>query len=880
MSSLEPVKSFREHVNARGYALTLLLSGAATWFSTGLAFGQARPYAAPLVAIILSAWFGGFRPALLAVALAILAINTYQALTDPQGWGMLHATQAAVFAGITLLIAAFARAREAANREARRQAARLEAMFGQASLGISLLSLDGRLTRVNRRMADIAGRSIEGTIGLTCEQITHPDDWPSHARLIEKVAAGAVNEIAIDKRYRRPDGSSVWVHVSMAPLLDGDGEPEGLIAIVEDIAERHEAEDRLRASENRYRSLVDASMAIVWTADAAGGFTPPQESWEASTGQEASSYGGWGWCAAVHSDDRERVQALWRDALANPRPVDIETRLWNAPTLSYRWYTSRAVPRWGADGTVEEWVGACTDIHERRLAEIQLRESEERARLALEIAQLGTLTWVPDDDDVLADPRCREICGLPSNGPIALADLHDRIHPDDRAHVLAGLAHAARHGEAYAQEFRFIHGDGSIRWVVTRGDVVTRPGHTTAPVTVLLLSMMDVTERRLAEDGLKQADREKDDFLALLGHELRNPLAPIRTAVQLLKMRHQPDAEGQRLHAVIDRQVQHLVRLVDDLLDVSRVLRGKVELRREPLNIADAIAMAVETSRPLIDAQRQELVVRLPDRPVTVHGDPVRLAQVIANVLNNASKYSHAGAPIHLAALAADGEVMIEVRDGGAGIPADVLPRVFEPFVQADRSLERSRGGLGIGLTLVKKIVELHQGQVSAQSEGVGRGSLFAIRLPAIAAAGPVAAPPAPAAAMLVFPVRILVVDDNVDAAESLAMLLQTDGHVVTMAHNGMDAVQRVESWRPDVVVLDIGLPGMNGYEVAQVLRQRDECPALIAVTGYGQAADTRRALDAGFRFHLVKPVDARDLMAAIAQCASTRTVNRASGAA
>ena len=181
--------------------------------------------------------------------------------------------------------------------------------------------------------------------------------------------------------------------------------------------------------------------------------------------------------------------------------------------------------------------------------------------------------------------------------------------------MLAGLAHAARHGAAYAEEFRFAHRDGSIRWVVARGDVVTRPGNTTVPVTVLLLSMMDVTERRLAEDGLKQADREKDDFLALLAHELRNPLAPIRTAVQLLKMRRQPDAEGQRLHAVIDRQVQHLVRMVDDLLDVSRVLRGKVELRREPIEIADAIAIAVETSRPLIDAQRQELVVRLPGRP-------------------------------------------------------------------------------------------------------------------------------------------------------------------------------------------------------------------------------------------------------------------------
>jgi signal transduction histidine kinase len=260
-------------------------------------------------------------------------------------------------------------------------------------------------------------------------------------------------------------------------------------------------------------------------------------------------------------------------------------------------------------------------------------------------------------------------------------------------------------------------------------------------VTVLLLSLMDVTERRLAEEGLKQADREKDDFLALLAHELRNPLAPIRTAVQLLKMRKQADAEVQRLHAVIDRQVQHLVRMVDDLLDVSRVLRGKVELRRESLEIADAIAIAVETSRPLLDAQRQELKLQLPEHPVTVHGDAVRLSQVMANLLNNASKYSGVGATIQLTASQAEGDVTIMVRDAGAGIPADVLPRVFEPFVQADRSLERSRGGLGIGLTLVKKIVELHHGQVAAASSGLGQGSTFTIRLPAHA--GAVVAPAA-----------------------------------------------------------------------------------------------------------------------------------------
>ena len=745
---------------------------------------------------------------------------------------------------------------------------------------MSLLSLDGRLTRVNQRMADIIGRSIDESVGLTCEQITHPDDWPSHARLIEKVAGGALNEIAIDKRYVSPGGTAVWVHVSMSPLFDDQGRLEGMIAIVEDITERHAAEHRLRASESRYRSLVDASMAIVWTADATGGFAAPQESWQACTGQDASGYTGWGWVTAIHPDDREPLQALWRDMLARPRPVDLEARIWNAPTHAYRWYNSRAVPRWGADDTVEEWVGACTDIHERRLAEIQLRESEERARLALEIGQLGTLTWVPNEDAVLADARCREICGLPPDGAVVFADLRERVHPDDRDDVMAGLAHAAEHGQPYAREFRFAHRDGAVRWVVARGDAVTRPGDGTAAITVRLLSMMDVTERRLAEDALKLADREKDDFLALLAHELRNPLAPIRTAVQLLKMRRQTDPEGQRLHAVIDRQVQHLVRMVDDLLDVSRVLRGKVELRREPLEIGDAIAIAVETSRPLIDAQRQELVMRLPEQPVTVQGDPVRLAQVIANLLNNASKFSHAGAAIHLTARRADDAVVIEIRDSGAGMAPEVLTRVFEPFVQADRSLERSRGGLGIGLTLVKKIVELHQGQVSAQSDGLGRGSAFAIRLPARAGAEAAVAAAAAPVPVRLFPVRILVVDDNVDAAESLAMLLRTDGHTVAVVHNGMDAVQRADSWRPDIVVLDVGLPGMNGYEVAELLRQREECPELIAVTGYGQAADTRRALDAGFRFHLVKPVDARDLTAAIAHCATSQRARRASGAA
>ena len=864
----------REQTGLGRYGLAVVWTVAAVWVTVTWTPATTRPYTAPLAAIVLSAWFGGFRPALVSLALSALAVNIFLARTQPV-WGVADLIRTALFAGIALLITAFARARESSEREARRQNAHLEAMFGQAAMGISYLSLDGRLRRVNQRMAAIIGRSIDDAVGLTCEQITHPDDWPSHATLIDQLARGELKEIAIDKRYLRPDASWVWVHVSMAPLLDDAGRVEGLIAIVEDIAERHEAEHRLRASENRYRSLVDASSAIVWTADASGAFTSQQESWQASTGQDAARYLGWGWSEAIHPDDRDRVKALWSDALENPRPVDTEARIWNAPTLSYRWYSSRVVPRRGAEGTVEEWVGACTDIHERRLAEIQLRESEERAHLALDIAQLGTMTWVPEADDVLADARCREICGLPESGALGLADLEERVHADDRGPVLTALRRAAQDGLPIAEEFRFVRGDRSVRWVVVRGDVVTRPGNTTVPVTVLLLSMMDVTERRLAEEGLKQADREKDDFLALLAHELRNPLAPIRTAVQLLKLRKQPDAEGQRLHAVIDRQVQHLVRMVDDLLDVSRVLRGKVELRRQPIDIGDAIAIATETSRPLIDAQRQELKLDLPIRAVTVNGDAVRLSQVIANLLNNASKYSGVGATIQLTASQTQGEVVIEVRDAGAGIPGDVLARVFEPFVQADRSLERSRGGLGIGLTLVKKIVELHHGHVSAESAGLGQGSVFTIRLPAHAGAA-ASAPVAEQSPVVAFPSRVLVVDDNVDAAESLALLLQSDGHTVSVAHNGVDAVERAEVWQPDIAVLDVGLPGMNGYEVASALRQRGEsCPELIAVTGYGQAADTKRALEAGFRFHLVKPVDARDLTSAIARCAVARQSRR-----
>jgi signal transduction histidine kinase/DNA-binding response OmpR family regulator len=359
---------------------------------------------------------------------------------------------------------------------------------------------------------------------------------------------------------------------------------------------------------------------------------------------------------------------------------------------------------------------------------------------------------------------------------------------------------------------------------------------------------------------VQQADRQKNEFLSMLAHELRNPLAPIRNAVQVLKLRAQDRSDLQAVRDIIERQVQHLVRLVDDLLDLSRITRGKIRLQTEPVDIAGVVARAVETSRPLIDARKHELNVVLPREPVRVQGDPVRLAQVLGNLLNNAAKYTEEGGRIWLSAERQDGDVVLRVRDTGLGIPPEMLSSIFDLFTQAERSLDRSQGGLGIGLTLVRRLVEMHAGRVEAFSAGANQGSEFVVRLPALDEAAPSARPTNGATKGLVQgpSCRVLVVDDNTDAADSLAMLLRLAGHEVEVAHDGPTALAVAEEQKPDMLLLDIGLPGMDGYEVARRLRARvDLKPALlVALTGYGQEEDLRRSREAGFDRHLIKPAD------------------------
>jgi signal transduction histidine kinase len=392
---------------------------------------------------------------------------------------------------------------------------------------------------------------------------------------------------------------------------------------------------------------------------------------------------------------------------------------------------------------------------------------------------------------------------------------------------------------------------------------------------------VEITQRKRAEERLREADRRKDEFLAMLAHELRNPLAPIRNSLHILQLRMPGDESLCRPLQVIDRQSRQLAGLVDDLLDVSRITQGQINLRMQTLKLADVVDQAVETSRPLLEARRHRFEIQLPKEAIYVNVDSTRLAQVILNLLNNAAKYTDEGGSIRLTVERSGDEVVLRVRDNGMGIAPEMLPRIFELFSQGERTLDRSQGGLGIGLTLVRRLVELQGGTVQAFSEGLGRGSEFAVRLPAVqksdelqarngAAQNPFDALRAPIETRW----RILVVDDNRDSADSLSVLLQMLGHEVRTAYDGESGLSTAKQFSPDIVLLDIGLPRLSGLEAARRMREdlglRDTL--LIAMTGYGQEDDKRRSLEAGFNTHLVKPVDLGELRALLEHSASAAT--------
>jgi signal transduction histidine kinase len=499
--------------------------------------------------------------------------------------------------------------------------------------------------------------------------------------------------------------------------------------------------------------------------------------------------------------------------------------------------------------------------------ELEARVAERTERLTLALDSAGAASW---DWDARADrlewTRFSQLYGLPDGSAITIADWLSCMHVEDRGRVAARIKALERSSDddEWNETFRIRHPAG-VRVISRLGRALRDHAGQVVRITGIDL---DVTQRVAAEEALKEADRRKDEFLATLAHELRNPLAPIRNALHLLGLDDLTAMQRVETRRMIQRQVEHMVRLVDDLLDVSRISKGKIALRCDTVELNEAVRRAQETCQPLMDARCILLSVESREPNLTVRGDLTRLVQVLGNVLHNAAKYTDRGGTVQIVLAREDTDAVISVVDTGIGIPAEMLPRIFDLFTQVRGTDNGPTGGLGIGLALARRLVEMHGGMLTASSAGVGMGSTFVIRLPIVQEASVAASIPAPASTGATSKLRIVVADDNEDAADSLALLLDAAGHEVTAVYDGNAAVQAAVTLRPEVVVLDIGMPTLDGYEVARRVRAQPwgREVFLIALTGWGQPTDQRRAEAAGFDLHLTKPVDPVKITAVLAE--------------
>ncbi len=530
-------------------------------------------------------------------------------------------------------------------------------------------------------------------------------------------------------------------------------------------------------------------------------------------------------------------------------------------------------PMTDKNGAVNGILVQGVDVTARAAADRALAFNRARLDYATRLSGVGF--WYCDlpFDYLEWDERVKEHFFFPPDARVTIDDFYARIHEDDRAPTRAAIEASIRDKGAYDIVYRTTHPTtGEVKWIRALGgtDYAADGMPTHFDGVTVDVTAQKVDQQRLAALNLqlREQDRRKDEFIATLSHELRNPLAPIRAAAKVIASPHAAPAQLRQAQQIIERQVNHMALLLDDLLDIARITQGKLQLKKEMLALIPVVDAAVEAVRPTLDAKNQQLKLNLPWETLLLEADHLRLSQVISNLLMNAVKYSDPGSLIELECSVQQDTLSLSIKDNGIGIAPESIAGVFEMFSQVDSGAGRSDGGLGIGLALVKGITELHGGRVEARSEGLGRGSEFIVHLP-------LAAPPRASSHRVQEAEqissthrRILVADDNRDAAESLAMLLEMSGHEVRVAHHGQAALSLAQSFRPDTALLDIGMPDMSGYEVAQALRGQSwaEGIFLVALTGWGQDADRRRAIEAGFDHHLIKPVDPDKLAELIAK--------------
>ncbi|WP_258001211.1 hybrid sensor histidine kinase/response regulator [Janthinobacterium sp. ROICE36] len=706
----------------------------------------------------------------------------------------------------------------------------------KANLGLPLASHIG--------YAQLTGAMLEGDL--------------QHWQTVVHAAIASASDFEIDIRVRWPDGSLHWVHMRGSCTSDGAGNVIALSGISLDLTASKQNEETLRltlaAGEvatwnwdiGADRVTVDSNMARLFPVNAGAAEAAPLARY----------------LDIIHPDDREQVSAQLGQALHAHAPFEASYRM-SAGDGQYRSVIARGRAEYAADGTPLQFPGVLLDITRQKQVEDALRRSEERYRTLIDLMDQGfcVIEMLYDEQGRPIDFRYLE--GNPAF--VKQSGLEDAIGKTIRSFVPEHDQHwfdlydqVVKTGEPVRYENEAV---AMARWFEVFAARLGGPGS-----RLLTVLFSDISERKRSEqqlrqlaDNLSEMDRRKTEFLATLAHELRNPLAPIRNGLQIMHLAADKPATVARVRDVMERQVNQMVHLVNDLLDVARITRGQIELKLERADLKTIIASAVETSMPLIEAGRHQLQVVLDEQALPLEADPTRLAQVLGNLLNNAAKYTPAGGHISLRALRDGSEVLIEVKDSDVGIPAESIATVFDMFTQVGQNMGRAQGGLGIGLSLVRRLAELHGGSTTAASPGVGLGSTFSVRLPLLATepAAPVT-PAAPASAGGGPRFRVLVVDDNADAANTLAAVLDMMGHATQVAHDGEQALAMAPQFLPDVIFLDIGLPGMNGYDVARALRR---IPAgahvvLVALTGWGAENDRSQSSAAGFDHHLTKPAN------------------------
>ena len=743
-----------------------------------------------------------------------------------------------------------------------------------ASLGDAVVRMDecSCILLMNRAAERMTGWAEAEAVGRPLTEVLQIIDdatrLPVEYSTFHKIQSEKKGLVEHDKILISKDGRERIIGLRVAPIAQDGGASMGSILIFRDISDRHRLQKQILTQDNSERffaSIIESPNFAIVSKSLDGIIQTWNVGAQRLFGYTAEQAIGSHISLIIPVERMQDEELILGRICAGERVEQYET-IHKTIAGDLIPVAITVSPIINELGTVVGISKIAVDISDRIRVELDLRQSEERYRALAEAS--ATVVWRtdPKGELVFASDDWEKITGQTEKEKMGWGWLQ-AIHPDDHAKTIALWTESIKSQTLHENQFRVRTIDGNYRWFSVRGVPVF---NSDGLMREWVGANTDFQDRKMAEDALRRLaanlsdmDRRKDEFLATLAHELRNPLAPIRSGLQVLQLSDISDEEADETRVMMERQLGQLVRLVDDLMDVSRIVTGKIELQMKSVLLSEVVNSAIETSRSLIDQMNHKLSVSLPSTPIRFDADFTRLSQVLLNLLNNAAKYSEPNGNIRVNAMQEGNDVIISVRDSGIGISSEHLPVIFDMFTQADQSLEKSRGGLGIGLSLVRRLVEMHGGTVEAKSAGLGSGSEFVVRIPTrvprptLAPAQPSNEKPEASSSL-----RILVVDDNRDSVTTLTMLLRRLGHQTRAAFDGEEAVAAAREFHPQVVLLDIGLPKLNGYEVCRWIRAQNqtEVVTIIAQTGWGQEETRQKTKEAGFDYHMVKPLDPNSL--------------------